>query len=68
MRERRLRTKKEKQELEVRLKRWAAFGYKPKIDMNYVYSPAADGQYRFVIQIDKSTFVKYATILKDYWY
>jgi hypothetical protein len=68
MRERRLRTEKEKQQLEARLKRWAAFGYKPKIDKNYAYSPAPEGQYRVEVQIGKSTFVKTAIIGKDYWY
>ena len=68
MRERRLRTEKEKQQLEARLKRWAAFGYKPKIDLNYAYSPASEGQYRVEFQIGKAKFVKTATILKDFWY
>ena len=68
MRERRLRTKKEKQELEKRMKRWAAFGYKPKIDINYIYTPAAVGQYRFEFQIGKAKFVKHSSILKDHWY
>lgn len=68
MDQRRKRTDEEKQKLQERLKRAAAYGYTPDIDMEYDYSPVLEGDYKVVLTAGKKKLTAAAVILEDRWY
>jgi len=68
MTERRKRTEKEKETIRERMKRYASSGYRMQMDINYTYIPAQFGEYKIVLSAGGQEFVKYASILRDYWY
>ena len=68
MTERRKRTEKEKETIRERIKRYASYGYRMQMDINYAHIPAQFGEYKIVLSAGGQEFVKYASILRDYWY
>ncbi len=68
MTERRKRTEKEKETIRERMKRYASYGYRMQMDINYAHIPAQFGEYKIVLSADGQEFVKYASILRDHWY
>jgi len=68
MAERRKRTEKEKETIRERMKRYASYGYRMQMDINYTHIPAQFGEYKIVLTAGGQEFVKYASILRDHWY
>ncbi len=68
MTERRKRTEKEKETIRERMKRYASYGYRMQMDINYAHIPAQSGEYKIVLSAGGQEFVKYASILRDHWY
>ncbi len=65
MTKRRERTEQEKKAMQERMQRFREFGYRGEMDINYAYSPAPLGEYKFVLTVGAQQFVKYASILDD---
>jgi len=68
MTKRRERTEEEKKRMREQRRRFAAFGYQGRFDINYEYIPAPLGEYKIVFSIGDQMFTKRASILKDHWY
>ena len=48
------------------MKRYASYGYRMQMDINYAHIPAQFGEYKIVLSADGQEFVKYASILRDH--
>jgi photosystem II stability/assembly factor-like uncharacterized protein len=71
MTQRRERTEAEKKALESQRNRFADMGgefaaqMRMQMDPNYVFSPAAEGEYKVVLIVDNEQFISWAEILQD---
>jgi photosystem II stability/assembly factor-like uncharacterized protein len=65
---RRKRTEEEKKAIEERQRRFAESGFRRRENPDYEFTPAAWGEYRFVLQAGPQTLNGFASILKDDWY
>jgi photosystem II stability/assembly factor-like uncharacterized protein len=69
MSQRRKRSKEEADQMRQRMQRFRAMGFRGSMgDPNYTMSPAAFGEYKFVLTVGDKKFVKTASILQDHWY
>jgi hypothetical protein len=65
---RRKRTAEEKKAIEERRRRFAGSGFRGRENPDYEFTPAAWGEYRFVLEAGTKTIEGFASILRDYWY
>ena len=69
MSQRRKRSKEEADQMRQRMQRFRAMGFRGSMgDPNYTMSPAAFGEYKFVLTVGNKKIVKTASILQDHWY
>ncbi|MFQ5743610.1 MAG: hypothetical protein ACE5HV_08475 [Acidobacteriota bacterium] len=74
--QRRPRTEEERKQYEEqaeRRRRFAAAGFGGgrfgrRLDPDYIFTPAPEGEYTVVLTVDGKTLVRRARISKDYWY
>jgi hypothetical protein len=68
MSERRKRSEKEVEQMRQLVRRYRQYGYRYPGDINYAYSPAGFGEFRFVLTVGDKKFLKMASVLQDLWF
>ena len=68
MNKRRKRSEKEVAQMQQMVRRYRQFGYRYPGDINYAYSPAGFGEFKFVLTVGNKKFVKTASVLQDLWF
>ena len=68
---RRERSAAEKKQMQERLKRFEAMGYRPRgrmMDPDFTYLPAPEGTYTVVLSVGDAKFKAKAQLLQDHWF
>jgi len=50
------------------VRRYRQFGYRYPGDINFAYSPAGFGEFKFILTVGDKKFVKTASVLQDLWF
>ncbi len=68
MSKRRKRSEKEVEQMRQLVRRYRQYGYRYPGDINYAYSPAGFGEFKFVLTVGDKKFLKTASVLQDLWF